>query len=90
MRIDSINRASAVYQSQVTPTVSSTTATPKDEAVFSDHALTVSHAYKAAKDAPDMRSELVNSIKEQVQAGTYGVSTDDVSSKIASLFNVEN
>ena len=56
----------------------------KDELKISETAKYFQLAFKAAKDAPDIRTEKVEAIKAQMDAGTYNVSAQEVASKMAS------
>ena len=55
----------------------------KDELNLSETAKYFQLAFKAAKDAPDIRTEKVEAIKAQMEAGTYNVSAQEVASKMA-------
>ena len=62
----------------------STKVAGKDELNLSETAKYFQLAFKAAKDAPDIRTEKVETIKAQMDAGTYNVSAQEVASKMAS------
>ena len=49
----------------------------------------VSAAKAAVAASPDVRTELVDSIKSRIQAGTYDVSADDFADKLVAKFNGE-
>ena len=44
-------------------------------------------AKQAADNAPDVRAELVNPLKERIANGTYEVSTEDFASRLLSKYN---
>ena len=50
----------------------------RDELVLSDRAREIQLAMKAAKASPDIREERVQTIKAQIQSGTYSVPAEDV------------
>lgn len=49
----------------------------------------VSAAKAAVAASPDVRTELVDSIKSRIQAGTYDVSADDFADRLVAKFNGE-
>lgn len=84
-----MNKILSLYaqQSKATAAKSKTTdshaaaakpADKRDELVLSDRAREIQLAMKAAKDAPDIREERVQAIREQLKDGTYSVSAEDV------------
>ncbi|MCG3210095.1 MAG: hypothetical protein FOGNACKC_03724 [Anaerolineae bacterium] len=52
------------------------------EVSLSGDALALQRIMQAAKDAPDVRTDLVQKIKGQIQAGTYQVNTENVAAKL--------
>lgn len=49
----------------------------------------VQSAQSVVKAAPDVRMELVNSIKSRINAGTYDVSAEDFANKLIGKFSPE-
>lgn len=49
----------------------------------------VQTAQAALKSTPDFRADLVNSIKERINNGTYDVSAEDFAEKMVAKFNGE-
>lgn len=83
MRIDAFNKISELYKASG---AKSTAKTGKSS--FSDM-LEISQTgkdYQVAKQivarTPDVRENLINDIKERMEAGTYNVSIEDVANKL--------
>ena len=90
MKINQISQITKMYETtsikKITP--QDTKIKHKDDLKISETAKYFQLAFKAAKDAPDIRTEKVEKIKAQIDAGTYNVSAQEVASKIASgIFN---
>lgn len=88
MRIDAFNKINEIYK---TSSVKSTAKT--NGSSFSDM-LEISQTgkdYQVAKQivarTPDVRETKVNEIKEQMQAGTYNISIEDVANKLVDQAN---
>lgn len=84
MRIDSYMQVSQLYNT------SQTKSAPKASQVSGRDALEISStgsAYQIAKQAvaqgSDVRADRVKEIREQLEAGTYKVSLEDVADKMA-------
>ncbi|OON99218.1 MAG: flagellar biosynthesis anti-sigma factor FlgM [Epulopiscium sp. Nele67-Bin004] len=88
MRIGSIDSISQIYQTQTGAIGKPQSVQKQDEVQVSDEALMRGIAYRAAKDTPDVRMDLVNDIKNQIQNGTYDVSARDVSEKIVNQLSM--
>ncbi len=56
----------------------------KDTVSLSSFAKELSVAKNAVDNVPDVRTEKVNAIKEQIKDGTYNVSAEQVAEKIMS------
>jgi len=54
----------------------------KDEMQVSNEAQVMSRILQTAKNAPDIREEKVNELKNAIKQGTYNVSTQDVAEKM--------
>lgn len=90
MKINHISEISKLYGASSVKKVSSKDikTKAKDELKISETAKYFQLAYKAAKDAPDIRTEKVGNIKAQMEAGTYNISAKEVANKMPSnLFN---
>jgi len=61
----------------------------RDEMQVSSEAQVMSKALQSAKNAPEIREQKVNEIKNALKQGTYNVSADDVAEKMlkGSMFN---
>lgn len=86
MRIDAYMQVNQLYHSNKTKN------TPKANKANSKDSLEISsfgNAYQVAKQAAaqnsDVRAERVKEIQEQMTAGTYKVSMEDVAEKMADL-----
>lgn len=89
MRIRKINSISEIYKAQSMMPIQKNKASEKDEAIFSTRALEIQNAYKVAKASPDLRTDKVESIKEQIKSGNYNVSSKEISEKIVSQLEVK-
>lgn len=76
-RINSVN-APVASNSPAHAGVEDTGASSAATATFSARAQEISRAKAAVNAAPDTRDDLVNSIKDRVDAGTYNPSSDDI------------
>lgn len=54
----------------------------KDEMQVSDEAQVMSKIFQRAKNAPEIREQKVNEIKNAIKQGTYNVTADDVAEKM--------
>lgn len=85
MRIDAYNQIQQIYGSSTikkTEDKKTTTSSFKDQLMLSATGRDSQIAKKALASAPDVREDKVASIKEQIDNGTYDVSTDDFASKL--------
>lgn len=55
---------------------------PSAEVKFSDEAQFLQKVFKSAQDSPEVRAELVESLKKQVDTGTYKVDNAQLAGKI--------
>ena len=55
------------------------------EVSLSNDALALQRATKAVKEAPDVRVDVVESIRTQLEAGTYQVNTERLAEKLLPL-----
>lgn len=90
MRIDPISRAYEVYKSQqTTPVKKSNTVSSKDQVELSSVAKEFGSVYKMALEVPEIRKDKVESLKEQMNSGTYNVKSEEVAKKIMSQFDIK-
>ena len=61
------------------------TSTPAAEVELSKEAQLMQKAVQAAKDAPDVRTDVVQGIQNQLQAGTYSVNHQKLAEKLSSI-----
>ena len=86
MKINQISQISKIYEASSVKKVAlqNTKIKEKDDLKISETAKYFQLAYKAAKAAPDVRTEKIEKIKAQMDSGTYNVSAQEVASKMAS------
>lgn len=89
MRIDAVNK---IYETYKTNGVLSSKKVNKlasrDEVALSDTAKDFQTVYKALANVPDVREDKVNTIKEQLESGTYNVKASEVVEKMLSRFDI--
>ena len=88
MRIESYSQIQSLYQ---TSRVSNTqkvkgTAATTDKVSISSIGKDMKTAKDALKASPDVRADLVNSVKSRVQDGTYNVSAESFADKLLQKF----
>ncbi|WP_099469209.1 flagellar biosynthesis anti-sigma factor FlgM [Konateibacter massiliensis] len=87
MRIEAYNQISQIYNTEKTKNVQQTAPKGKnDQLEISQKGLDYQIAKKAVAEADDVREELVNNIKSQIQSGDYNVSADDFASKVIASY----
>jgi len=89
MRIDAYNQIQAVYQTQATrkPQATAKTGTSfVDKLQLSSIGKDIQTAKQAVANAPDVRAEKINPIKESIAAGTYNVSPESFADKLLEKF----
>ena len=88
MRIDAYNQVSQLYQSQQTVRGDKQSkAAAKDQIQISRIAKEHQIAKKAVAESPDVRADLVASIKARIDAGTYEVSSSDFAQALINRYN---
>lgn len=88
MRIEAYNQVNQLYQTQTTAkTEKRTKVEDKDQIQISRTAKEHQIARKAVSESPDVREELVASIKERMNAGTYEVSSADFAQALIDRYN---
>ncbi len=88
MRIDSYAQIQQLY-SAAKPATTQTTSKPsfKDAVQISSQGKDIQFAKQAVNNAPDVRAEVVDSIKSSVKAGTYEVSDSDFADKLLEKYS---
>lgn len=89
MRIDAYNAVNQVYQAttQSKKVTSSQKSSRDDKVEISQAGKDIAVAKKAVVEASDVREDKIQKIKEQINAGTYAVSAEDVAEKmLGSIF----
>ena len=82
MQLDRINRATVVrtrgYGRPVEPRIT----TPASSVELSDSALEIQRVKSIVDNLPDVREDLVQSLKARVESGTYTVKSEDIADLI--------
>lgn len=88
MRIESYNQINQIYCSEKTNGIKQNIATSKnDKLEISQTGLDYQIAKKAVAEVVDVREELVNKVKADIQSGNYDVSADDFANKVIESYN---
>lgn len=90
MRIDAYNQIQQLYGTKRINKAGGerTTATSfRDQLLLSAAAKDTTIAKQAVAGAPDVREELVSSLKQQIDDGTYEVDADDFAGKLLEKYN---
>lgn len=92
MRIDAYNQIKQIYgNSKPRKTDEKKGATAKngfcDQLMLSDAGRDAQIAKQAVRNAPDVRADMVSSLKERIDNGTYEVSTEDFAAKLLEKYN---
>ncbi len=87
MRIDAFNQVSQLYRTNGTKKVNKSGNTAAaDKVEISQIGKDYQVAKQAVSQAPDIREDRVNAIREQIASGTYNVSMDQVADKLIGKF----
>jgi len=87
MRIEAYNNVQQLYSTkQVNKTVKENKVERKDGVQISKMGQDIQTAKAAVNNTPDIREDLVSSIKERIQAGTYDVDVDSFADKLLEKF----
>lgn len=90
MRIGTFAQVQQLYNTQQATSTNKTQKKGFSDVVSLSGKAKEAQAAKALVDtAPDVRSELVDSIKSRIDAGTYNVSSDDFADKLMAKFSGE-
>ena len=88
MRIDTYSQVSQLYQSQqAVRSDKQSKVAAKDQIQISRIAKEHQIAKKAVAESPDVREDLVASIKARINAGTYEVSSADFAQALIDRYN---
>ena len=83
MRIDAYNKINQMQSvSKINKVSKKGTVSQTDKLEISQAGKDYQVAKQAVKDAPDIRVDLVNDIKERLANGTYNVSDEDFADKL--------
>lgn len=90
MRIDAYNQIQQIYGTKKVTKVGekkTTAASFKDQLMLSATAQDASIAKQALSGIPDVREDLVNSVKERIDNGTYEVDAEDFAGKLLEKYS---
>ena len=83
MRIDAFNRVQQLYGKTSTSNLKKEkTRNFSDQLEISNMGKDIQVAKQAVKNSPDVREDVVASIKERLNAGTYQVNTDEFADRL--------
>ena len=83
MRIDAFNRVQQLYgKTSTTNLKKEKTRNFSDQFEISNMGKDIQVAKQAVKNSPDVREDVMASIKERLNAGTYQVNTDEFADKL--------
>ena len=90
MRIEAYNQVQQIYSNSKVNKAQQTkkTSDVRDTVSFSSIGKDIQVAKQAVKATPDVREDLVASLKAAVKNGTYDVSTDDFASKLMAAYGM--
>lgn len=88
MRIDAYSAVNQVYQTNMQTKKETTEKkiSRDDKIEISQVGKDMTVAKKAISEAPDIREDKVKAIKEQMEAGTYSVSSEAIADKLINSF----
>ena len=90
MRIDAYNQIEQIYgtkKSTKTEEKKQAASSFQDQLMLSAAGQDTALAKQAVASAPDVRTDLVSSLKEQIDRGTYEVDTEDFAGKLLEKYN---
>ena len=90
MRIDAYNQIQQVYSTKKigkTDEKKAGSSSFRDQLILSSTAKDTTIAKQAVANAPDVREDLVNSVKQRIDNGTYEVSVDDFAGKLLEKYS---
>lgn len=87
MRIDAYNQVNHIYRTSGKSSVG------KDNKVYGSDKLEISQfgkdyhiAKQAVAEAPDIREDMVATVKSRIQAGNYNVTADDLAARLSEKY----
>ena len=90
MRIDAYNQIQQIYgikSIKKTEEKRVTSSSFKDQLLLSAAGKDAQIAKQAVANTPDVREDVIESLKEQIDNGTYEVSVDDLAGKLLEKYN---
>ena len=88
MRIDAYNRVQQLYgKTSTTNLKKEKTRNFSDQLQISNMGKDIQIAKQAVKNSPDVREDVMASIKERLDAGTYQVNTDEFADRLFERYN---
>lgn len=90
MRIDAYNQIQQLYESKKVGKADEKKAASssfRDQLILSSTAKDATIAKQAVASAPDVREDLVHSIKQRIDNGTYAVDVDDFAKKLLEKYD---
>lgn len=90
MRIDAYNQVQQMYNNSKINKKEETKSVKRsftDQLMLSSAGKEIQTAKQAVKNSPDIRKDLVDSIKERINNGTYEVDMDDFAGKLFEKYN---
>jgi len=90
MRIDAYNQIQQVYEAKKVGKADEKKAVSssfRDQLILSSTAKDTTVAKQAVASAPDVREDLVNSLKQRIDNGTYEVDVDDFAGKLLEKYS---
>lgn len=89
MRIDATNRIYDAYNVQGSLySKKANQIQSKDEVKFSTQAKDFATCTKLLSQVPDVRSDLVEKLKDKISSGNYNIQAEEIAEKIVSQFSV--
>lgn len=90
MRIDAYNQIQQIYGTKRISKAGETKTTAasfRDQLLLSSAAKDATIAKQAVAGVPDVREDLVSSLKQQIDDGTYEVDVDDFAGRLLEKYN---
>ncbi|WP_022851133.1 flagellar biosynthesis anti-sigma factor FlgM [Limisalsivibrio acetivorans] len=82
LKLDKTEQNQKAEKKKAAQNGSASSAAEKDTISISSQARTASTLTKQLKDSPEVRTELVNEIREKIESGNYNVSGRQVAEKV--------
>lgn len=86
-----VNKAMQIYNKKSTQSMKNSKGVkgPKDELELSNNAKEYQVALKAFKNLPEVRQDLVDDLKAQINQGKYNVSGSEIADKIIQSISID-